>query len=94
MNQCRQHGTKLPDGTPIGHYWVVTEHGSAGRTYYRGVCKYCGRVKNFAHSPTPYISETARYTIRYNPPTIGPDKAVVRELAPVRDGTLTGSFSC
>jgi len=98
MNQCRQHGTQLPDGTPIGHYWLVTEETTAnGSAIFKGVCKYCGRVKRFAEHPTPYISETVNRTIRYNPPAVKHVKVevpVVREHAPVRDGTLTGSFSC
>ena len=98
MNQCRQHGTRLDDGTRIGHWWIVTEHATSnGGMVYKGVCKYCDRVKRFAHSPQPYISETARETIRYNPPAIQPVKVripVARIPAPVSDGVLTGSFSC
>jgi len=54
MRQCRQHGTKLPDGTPI----VITEVVLNGRRYQRGVCKHCNRTKAFAHKPKPLTSET------------------------------------
>jgi len=58
MRQCRQHGTRLEDGTRVGHHWLITEVLLSGRRYQRGVCKHCGRKRSFATKPKPRIVET------------------------------------